>query len=62
MKNLTKQEILSIPLLKEQGLTTPQIASKLGVQPRTIQNWAKTLRKAGHPVKKDKVGKKRIVI
>jgi transposase len=61
MKNLTKDEILSIPELKTQGKTNKDIAHTLGVSLRTIQNWAIRLRKKGHKTPYDKKGRKPII-
>lgn len=47
---LTKQQILKIPKLKEQGKTNAEIAELFGVGLRTIYYWVEKLREAGHTV------------
>ena len=61
MKNLSKEDILSIPTLKTQGLTNHAIASKLGVKTRTIQNWVALLRKRGIHISNDRRGRRKII-
>jgi transposase len=52
MKTLTKEEILTIPKLKEQGLMDLEIAEKLGCSPGTVAYWKRRLREAGHTMAK----------
>lgn len=49
-KQLTKEEILEIPILVE-TMTIAQIAEKYGVHPNTIKSWINKLRKNGYKVK-----------
>lgn len=47
---VTKDQILKIPKLKQQGKTNAEIAVILGVGLRTIYYWVDKLRAAGHIV------------
>lgn len=59
MKNLTKEQIISIPELRR-TMTVEKVASELGVGTRTIYYWIDRLKKAGHTVPSGKVGKPKI--
>jgi len=48
---LTKEQILSITTLKDQGLTNGQVAKEIGCSRETIIRWQKRLTKAGYKVK-----------
>lgn len=52
---LTKEQILMIPKLKEEGLSSKKIADKFGVSYATVQYWIKRLRDEGIEVKNLKV-------
>ncbi len=60
--SLTEKQILTIPKLKKEGYSTIQIAKKLKVTVRTVQNWSLRLRNASYNVPKDKAGKKKVNI
>lgn len=47
---LDVEQIKQIPKLREQGLTTVQIAKQLGVHRSTIFFWQRRLKKAGYPI------------
>ncbi len=50
MKKLTKEQILGIPKMKQNGYTDLQIAKMLDVDLSTVSKWKKRLREDGHKV------------
>jgi len=54
-RTLTKEQILTIPQLKEDGLSSKKISVKFGVSYATVQYWIKRLRDEGIEVKNLKV-------
>jgi transposase len=55
---LTKKQILKIPHLKKIGYNDSKIAEMFNVHPRTIADWKKKLRAAGHEVVNSVPGRK----
>lgn len=49
-KRLSRNEVLKIPTLREEGKTDKQIAEKFGCSERTINKWVNVLRKDGFKV------------
>lgn len=47
---LTVAQIKSIPDMKKEGMTTGQVATKLGVCRETVLRWERRLRGAGYEV------------
>lgn len=51
MKNLSYEEVKSIPSLFEKLVTREAVAKKLGVTASAVDKWIARLRKAGYKVK-----------
>lgn len=49
--NLTKEQILRIPGLKEGGMSNTDVARELGVARETVAHWIRRLRAEGFTVK-----------
>jgi transposase len=47
---MTREVILTLPKLREQGLTNIQIAKNIGVSIWTVGYWFKRLKNAGHTI------------
>ena len=63
MNKLTKDQILSIQKLREEGKTIKDTSLSLGVSAHTISYWVKRLKSSGHEMKvKTKRGVKPIDI
>lgn len=60
-QKLTKDQIMKIPLLKE-TMGVHEIAAHFNVGVRTIHYWIVKLKKAGYKIKRDKAGRKPIVL
>jgi len=58
--SLTRLQVLEIKRLRNEGLTTDEIAKKLDRTPMTIYRWIKRLREAGHEIKRFPRGKKKM--
>ncbi len=56
-KRLTRDEILSIPPLLEEGYTYEQIGAKFGVTKLSIARWVSKLKFYGYEVPKIKRGR-----
>lgn len=54
---MTREEVMQIPELLKQGLTTSQIAQKFGVSHSTIVRWKRELRRVGYDVPVGKKGR-----
>ena len=49
---LTKEQILTLPQLRKDGMTNQEIGDSLNVSLWTISYWFRRLRKSGHKVPK----------
>ncbi len=47
---LTKEQVLSIKTMRDEGKTIMNIAAQLGVAERTVSYWVKRLKAQGHPM------------
>lgn len=58
---MTRETVLQIKKLKNDGKTIVQIAEAIGKSPTTVARWTKRLREAGHEVKANKRGRRSII-
>lgn len=57
MKNLTPEQIATIPALKAQGYTTLALARLFGCHQTSINYWFRRLRASGHEIPVGKAGR-----
>lgn len=51
-KQLTKEEVLRIPGMRNKGMTNEQIAEELGISKNSVALWVKKLRDQGIEIKR----------
>lgn len=62
MKNLTPEQIATIPALKAQGYTTLALARLFGCHQTSINYWFRRLRASGHDIPVGKAGRPKTII
>ena len=51
-ERLTREQVLSIPVLRNKGKTNEEIAAEFKVARNTVAYWVRRLREDGHEIKR----------